>query len=538
MRTSLAPTVVSALERFEAMLVEHRARLDEMNVYPVPDGDTGSNLLATVAALRADAAGPDLASVASSVADAAVRAARGNSGIILAESLRAFTSTLADDDDAGIAGALAEAAAAARRAVGDPAEGTILTVAADAAGAAVVCEAAGGDDHAVLLAAREEAWASLARTPELLPALAAAGVVDAGGAGYALWLDALAAAAGAQTPRRALPAPAPTHDLPESAASLGARFELVVQLEAAPGDVEALRRTWAGTGDSIVVAGHGQRWRAHVHTDDPAAALAAAEALGTVGSSTTTDLHEQAAQHRWYAAEPAAPVPPGTGVVAVAASDELAHLFRELGAAQIVPGGRGQRPSGGALIEAIERTGSDAVAVLPNDGPTVDVARHALGRARRRGVVVATSSMIEGLAALRALTSLPPSGGPSAPEAMEQLLARTCFAEVLPVVRPAVVDGAQVHPGDWLVRGRPRSSLAAGDPLEACVLALDRLVEWIDGGTGDCLEALLVARGALGAPADSVALRAHIDSLYPGATVETYDTAEPNVAFALAAQRC
>lgn len=542
-----AGAVVAAVARFEVLLAEHRDRLDEMNVYPVPDGDTGTNLLGTVAALRKvlgdGAVDADLGEVASAIGRAAVRAARGNSGIIVAESLSGFTAALAaGGPGTGVAAALAEASRAAWRAVSEPAEGTVLTVAADAA------RVAGGraaerpaDDLAVARAADDEAWASLARTPELLPALAEAGVVDAGGAGYALWLDALVAALGGNPPARVLQPPGPVGAVRARAGtdgSVGPRFELVVDLLAADDDVDRLRRAWAGSGDSIVVAGHAGRWRAHVHTDDPAGALATAESVGDVADSEVTDLHDQAARHRQAGGR--APrrgehVP--TGVVAVAASEQLTHLFSELGATAIVPGGRGNRPPGAAIIDAIDRADADGVVVLPNDGPTVEVARRAGQEARYPAVVVPTASMVEGLVALCAL----PRAGESpaaVSAAMAERLARTWWSEILPVARPAHVDGVDVDVGDWLVRGhRPRFTLAELDCLSAAVLAVDRLVEAVDGGTGDLLEAVVVARGALGEPADSVALRAHVESLYPAALVETYDTAEPNIAFALAARR-
>lgn len=537
--------VAAALSRYRALLAMHRERLDEMNVFPVPDGDTGSNLLSTIsdldAALDLASSDGDLDAFASRLGAAAIRAARGNSGIILAEALRGFTGALSRmRHGEGVAAALGEASRLARRAVSDPVEGTVLTVADDAARAAAERAVAGGSELDVARAAADEAWLSLARTPTLLPALREGGVVDAGGAGYALWLDALVAALGGEVPDRA--PPPPRWPAPVAAAVgaqrhhehvAGPRYELVVDLDAEPAAVEELRRRWARSGDSMVVVGDGRQWRAHLHTDDPETARVLAADLGTVRGVEVTDLHGQVAARR-SSRRPVATAT--TGVVAVAATEELAHLFELLGASVIVAGGRGARPSGAAIIDAIDRTGAEEVVVLPDDGPTIDVARRAALEARRPAVVAPAASMVEGLVAMRSFDARGRAG--EVAERMGEAISRTYWAEILPVVRPSSIGGHHVVPGDWLVRGhRPRFSLAVGDALDAAVLALDELVEAIDGGTGDLLEGVAVLRGSLGDRHDVETLCEHVHSLFPSVVVEAHDTAERNVAYSLAARR-
>lgn len=536
--------VAAALARYRALLAMHRERLDEMNVFPVPDGDTGSNLLSTIGELGSalDLASSDggLDALASRLGAAAIRAARGNSGLILAEALRGFTGALSRQRHGeGVAAALQEASRMARGAVTDPVEGTVLTVADDAARAATERAVAGGSELDVARAAADEAWLSLARTPTLLPALREAGVVDAGGAGYALWLDALVAALGGEQPDRAPPprSPVPVADAVGSRRHhedvAGPRYELVVDLDAEPAAVEELRRLWAGSGDSMVVVGDGRQWRAHLHTDDPEAARALVEDLGTVRDVEVTDLFGQVAARRSSRRQAATVT---TAVVAVAATEELAHLFEVLGASVIVAGGRGARPSGAAIIDAIDRTGAEEVVVLPDDGPTIDVARRAALEARRPAVVAPASSMVEGLVAMRSFDARGRAG--EVAERMGEAISRAYWAEVLPVVRPSSIGGHHVVPGDWLVRGhRPRFSLAVGDPLDAAVLALDELVQAIDGGTGDLLEGVAVLRGSLGDRHDVETLREHVYSLFPSVVVEAHDTAERNVAYSLAARR-
>ncbi len=542
-------TVVDGIGRFRVLLDENRAALDELNVYPVPDGDTGTNLLGTVAeiATHLDTADPDtrdLATVAATVGAHAVRAARGNSGIIVAEALRGFVAALAEEATApeaeALAHALEEAAGLARRAVSHPVEGTVLTVADDAARAARARARSGADALSVATAAADAAWAGVGRTPELLPVLDEAGVVDAGAAGYALWLDALVAALGGDPPRRVPPPPrwgrVVVGGVGGAGASGGPRYEVLVDLVAGAAAVDELRRRWAGMGESVVIVGQGEHWRAHVHTDDPGEVGAAASAVATVERSEVTDLHEQASEHLRSAAAPGPDAGERTGVVAVAASPQLEHLFRALGAGVVVPGGRGARPSGGAIADAVEATAAGHVVVLPNDGPTVEVARQAAASVSRDAVVVPTSSVVEGLVALRAFDPHRPAR--AAVAVMERAVETVAFAEIAPVVRPSRVGGVEVDVGSWLAIGqRPRFTLAADDPLDAAVLAFDALFDWVDAGTGDDLDLVLVLRGGAGDPKDTVSLRDHVESLYPSTLVEVYETAEPHVAYTLAACR-
>ena len=549
-----AQVVVDTLVLLRSLLADHRSRLDDMNVFPIADGDTGTNLLGTIdeiaAALTKGAVDDDLGEVASLVGETSVRAARGNSGIIVAEALRGFTAALVEGGPppgaaaggprARLASALAEASRQARLAVSDPVEGTVLTVAADAASAAGAVPA-GADDLAVARAAADEAWASLARTPTLLPPLAEAGVVDAGGAGYALLLDALVAALGGPRPDRAPPAPRPgdaSAGRPARPAGVvGPQYELLVDLVAEPAAVDQLRREWARSGESLVVVGHADRWRAHLHTDQPESARAVAERLGTVSRAEITDLHRQAARH--LAASPLARPPlrdAVSSVVAVAATDQLAHLLSELGAAVIVRGGRGNRPRGGAILDAIAAAATDEVVVLPDDGPTVDVARRAAARSVRHAAVVPAASAVEGLVAMDAYDPRAPAERVAA--TMTRAIERVSWCEILPVVRASRVQGIDVVAGDWLVRGhRPSFLEVAGDPFDGAVVGLDRLVDRIDGGTGDLLETVIVLWGAAGDAEEAAMLRDHVESLYSSAIVEVHVTAEPHLAYAVAARR-
>ena len=282
MTTTLdAPVVAAALRVMLAVVREHEAELDQLNVFPVPDGDTGANLAGTldgmVAALDARGHG-SLSAVAEAVAAGGLEHARGSSGLILAEALRGLCEAWAGLDRVGpadLARGFRAASDAARAAVLDPVEGTVLTVARAVAEA---LEAApGGDLPALLRLATEAAARAVAATREQLGVLREAGVVDAGGRGWQLCVAALAAvAAGVPLPRPELapaagkPAPAATRPGP---ARPGPAFEVEYLLDCSPGQAASLQAALGRIGESVVLTGEDGRYRVHVHTDQAGAAV-------------------------------------------------------------------------------------------------------------------------------------------------------------------------------------------------------------------------------------------------------------------------
>ena len=286
-----------AMRRYRDRLAEHRAALDRLNVFPVPDGDTGTNMVLTVDAVVAETDRAASLDEFSAALNGASLAGAGNSGLILSEILRALAGAVAGRDGGvaspDLAAGLAEARHAAYRCVGRPVEGTILTVLSASAAAA-------GDDgepeRLDLFLGRVYAAAAdaLAATPTLLPALAEAGVVDAGGAGYLLLLAALleevtgapvALPDGTLDPAARSPAPRP--------GAPGPRHGLMLLLDGPEGAGDALRRAWAGHGESIVVVGGDGTWACHVHTDDVDGALDEARAHGRTHRIVIHDLAEQ-----------------------------------------------------------------------------------------------------------------------------------------------------------------------------------------------------------------------------------------------------
>jgi DAK2 domain fusion protein YloV len=405
-------------------LAEAREEIDALNVYPVPDGDTGTNMYLTVEAAREGlrerlASGPKpdderFRDALAGYARGMLLGARGNSGVILSQLvgalLRRMSAAGPDDRSAVVfAEGLVIAADAAYAAVGRPAEGTMLTVARAAADAAcrVVGDPVGGRSARladVIRAAAAAAREALRRTPQQLPVLREAGVVDAGGRGLCVVLDAAETALTGQHPiaepafgTRAIPVPVPTDDLTED----GPAYEVMYLLDTdGPGDdsVAGLRQRLAGLGDSLVVVGGDGLWNVHVHVDDVGAAVEAGIDAGRPRRIQVTHFAEQVARARERRSERK-----GRAIVAVVAGPGLAELFRDAGAV-VVEGGPGRRPSTGMLLEAVRSTGAAEVIVLPNDHDSVGVAQAAARAAEESGdahvVVIPTRAQVQGIAAL------------------------------------------------------------------------------------------------------------------------------------------
>jgi uncharacterized protein len=395
-----------------------REEIDALNVYPVPDGDTGTNLYLTMeaAAEAADTAEGDTPEVTRALARGALLGARGNSGVILSQMLRGMAEAFAHaaesaggppgpaDEPAMLAAALRRAADAGYEAVAHPVEGTMLTVARVAAAAAE--DAAASPDArvpdvalAAVLAARE----AVERTPEQLDVLARSGVVDAGGRGLSVVLDAFDAVLTGRRPpvrprdrRPGRTAPVPAAALEHELSAGGPAYEVMYLLEADDDRVPDLRDALEPLGDSLVVVGGDRLWNVHVHVDDVGAAIEAGIEAGRPYRVRVTHFADQRA--RRVGASRA----DGRAVVAFAAGEGLADLFAEAGAV-VVATPVGHRPSTAEVLDAVRRSGATEVVVLPNDRDGVPSAEAAAAEAAADGVrvaVIPTSVQIQGIAAL------------------------------------------------------------------------------------------------------------------------------------------
>jgi uncharacterized protein len=447
-----------------------RERIDDLNVYPVPDGDTGTNLTLTVRgvveALDASAT-TERPALAREATRAALMSARGNSGVILSQIVRGAADVLgaAEAVDAQIvARAFRGGSDEAYRAVRTPVEGTMLTVIRELAEAGETAPHVDPPGLLALLVERGEE--AVDRTPEQLDVLRDAGVVDAGGAGLLELVRGLAAAAAGEplaepSARRYEPVDheAVHHELSRY------RYCTTFVVEGEGLDQEVLEDGLERLGDSLLVVGDPTALKIHVHTDDPGAALTLGTTAGTIEGVEIADMHRQTEQRegRLLAALPGGAA--RSGVVAVVAGEGNRRLFEDLGAEEIVEGGQTMNPSTADLLSAIEAVAADEVVLLPNNSNVVMAAEQAARVAGRQVEVVRTESIPAGLAALVAF-----HGERSAREnaaAMREALSSLATGEVTIASRDASTDGVAVRGGEYLalLDGTVVSSGAAFDEV-------------------------------------------------------------------------
>lgn len=496
-----------------------RAEIDALNVYPLPDGDTGSNMLLTWQAVAEGVrgAGSDARTVLEAARRGALLGARGNSGVILCQWLTGLLDALAGGtaDGAAVAAALATAGRVAPTAVADPAAGTILTVAA-AAGTA-----APGPLETVVGAAAANARAALAATPEQLPALAAAGVVDAGGRGLVVLLEALEAVVRG---RPLLHVPPPGGAAGVLRALVAAResgsetfaYEVQYLLAADADAIPALRAGLEPLGDSLVVVGNGEGiWNVHVHVNDVGAALERGVEAGRPYRVTVTRFADQA-----RAAERPAAQPAGRAVVTVAAGAGLAALLRAEGAV-VVPGA--PQPSVGDLLGAALASGAGEVVILPGDGELLATAQQAAAAVRgddpgRTVVVVPTASPVQGLAALA--VRQPGRAFGDDVVAMAEAAAATRTGAVVVATAEALTSAGHCVPGDVLGVIDRDVALLGRDVATVATGLLDRML----AGGGELVTVVL---GAAQGPDVADAVAAHLEREHPFVEVCVYDGGQP-----------
>ncbi|MHC3461235.1 DAK2 domain-containing protein [Streptomyces flavovirens] len=438
-------------------LGREREAIDAINVYPVADGDTGTNLYLTVesaaaaveavfAAHETGTTAPALADVVRAMAHGALIGARGNSGTILAQLLRGMAGVLAAAGDADhLRRALAEAAASARLAVAHPVEGTVLTVASAAAEAAGATDAA-ADLTEVADAAYAGACTALAHTPQRLAVLGRAGVVDAGGQGLVTVLGALLEAVGGRAPAGPAPlvpaGPPLTGACAEADPEGGPAFEVIYLLEASDDAVGRLRTRLDALGDCLVVVGGDGLWNVHVHVDDAGAAVEAGVEAGRPHRIRITHFAaDRIRAHR----EPAQ-----RAVVVVVPGDGLLGLCAEAGATTVLAR-PGEPPASGELVDAIRRAHAREVVLLPNDARLRHTAAAAAEQARTEGVRVAlipTRAAVQGIAALA--VHEPDRGFDEDVVAMTAAAGATRYAELAVAERQSWTTAGICQAGDVL----------------------------------------------------------------------------------------
>jgi uncharacterized protein len=438
----LVDGAASALER-------SRQRIDDLNVYPVPDGDTGTNLTLTVRGISdaLDASRTaDRGALIPEVTRAALMSARGNSGVILSQIVRGAAEELGNPgaiDAAAVARALRAASDEAYRAVRKPVEGTMLTVIRELAEAAEALAASAIEAADLLEALVARGDEAVARTQEQLEILRTAGVVDAGAAGLVELLRGLAAAVAGEE----LPEPAPVRELPVQAVHQEpSRFRYCTTFVVEGDDLDAtgLERSLEELGDSLLIVGDRTALKVHVHTDDPGAALSLGTSAGAIEGVEIADMRRQTEAREERLLESVRQ----TGVVAVVAGEGNRRLFESLGVTRIVEGGQTMNPPTADLLAAVDGVGAAEVVLLPNNANVVMAAEQAARLAGNPVRVIPTRSLQAGLAALVAFNP-ERSAGENAAE-MREALAALATGEVTVASRDAAVDGISVNEGEFL----------------------------------------------------------------------------------------
>ncbi len=480
------------MNQFFAALVAHREALNMLNVYPVPDGDTGTNMSMTaesvVNALKEIPEEAEITEVTSSIAHGSLMGARGNSGVILSQVLRAFSSEVGSSgvlDASSAAKGLSEAAKAAYGAVMTPVEGTILTVVRESAEAAKETHEGGGDLLTVVEAALERGKDALARTPEMLPVLAEAGVVDAGGSGYLLLLDALLNVLDGrplpEAPEVSASSAMSFHSEASESLIEGPRYEVMYFLEANDEQIPSFKEAWSELGDSIVVVGGDRTWNCHVHTDDVGAAIEAGIEIGRPYKIRVSDLLEEAEEQAWVREqiagdqEDSAGPPVPCAVVAVANGVGIVDIFRSLGVQKVIVGGQSMNPSTEQLLDAVEAVPADEVVILPNNGNIIPVAEQVNEQTSKTVRVIRTKGITEGFASL--LEYDPQGTAEENLEGMTAAASQVVAGEVTIAVRDSGSDAGDISEGDYLGLSEGKVKVITDSLFKAVTQLIGQLVD-------------------------------------------------------------
>jgi DAK2 domain fusion protein YloV len=552
--------ILAALRAAVANLEAHVEEINALNVYPVPDGDTGSNMLATVKAALAEAessAGQPADRVAAAISFGALMGARGNSGVITSQIFRGMAEGMAGKtrfNGLDLAHSLSEGARTAYGAVAKPVEGTILTVIRESAAAAVTAAERDADIEKVMAATVDAAERSVASTPTLLDVLREAGVVDSGGQGiYRLFEGALLHLAGrapTAASREGEPAGPGKASTVVAHVDDGFGYETMFLLHpngSGALDLDAIRDRLDEMGDSVLVAGDARAVKVHVHNDRPDLVIGFGLSVGALSRISVENLDHQARDVRESkAAEftglsdadtatasttdsepPKSPGPPAIAVVAVVSGEGLAAIFRDFGVAAVVDGGQSDNPSTGELLDVIESVDAREIIILPNNRNVLMAARQVASMTDRSVVVVPTRNAAEGFAALLAMDPTL-DGSANAAEMTEAGHGIQTFV-VTEAVRDASIGGRKVKHGQTIALDPDEGLIAVDGDREKCVL---KAVAGLKPG----YELLSLFYGDGASLTETERLARRIGTVTPGIEVEVRHGGQPFYRYLIAAE--
>ena len=468
-----------------AAITAQKQAINDLNVFPVPDGDTGTNMSMTIGTAVTELRKTQPATIdqaASVTASALLRGARGNSGVILSLLFRGLSKALKGRetaDAAAFAAAMQEGVSAAYKAVMKPAEGTVLTVSRLAAKQAVDTAAAGETDlEKVLADAIRVGYATLAQTTEMNPVLKKAGVVDAGGKGYLLILDGMLAELRGEPMPEEADAGEPEKEKADFAAmaaeDITFAFDTVFIVRKAMADIslEPLRTYLNSIGDSLVIGEDDEAFKVHVHTNIPGNALNEAQKYGTLELAKIENMRTQAddlaagkhvqstddldAVEEELESAPAEEPAPAVaapekkyGFLAVCAGDGLASVFKDLGADGVVSGGQTMNPSTESILEGVNKIPAETVFVLPNNGNIIMAAQQCAALTEKQVVVIPTKTVPQGITAMMNVDFDAPDAQ-AITDAMTDCLSSVTTAQITYAARDSDFDGFAIKEGDYL----------------------------------------------------------------------------------------
>ncbi len=525
--------------------------INELNVFPVPDGDTGTNMTMTIMSAANEVSGlgdADMATICKAISSGSLRGARGNSGVILSQLLRGFTKVIKEYDELDVAIVSAgfdKAVETAYKAVMKPKEGTILTVAKGMADKAGELFENGEEDLGVFFEKIIEYGNEvLQKTPEMLPVLKEAGVVDSGGQGlmevvqgaYDAFLgkevEFTANPSAASAPRKLNSQPQAEQDI-----KFGYCTEFIILLDGKVFNVKMeddFKAYLESLGDSIVVVADDDVVKVHVHTNDPGLAIQRALKYGQLSNLKIDNMRlehqekvikeNEKAEAAAKAATPKKPV----GFISVSAGDGLSEIFKNLGVDYLIEGGQTMNPSTEDMLNAIDAINADTIYILPNNKNIVMAANQAADLTEDKHVVVIpTKTVPQGISAL--IGFIPEASEEENVEGMKEAIDNVKTGQITYAVRDTVIEGMEIHEGDYMGIG-DKGILANGlDITEVTMQMISKM-------TDDDTEIISIYYGADVNEDDAEAMRAAVEKEYPKCDVDLQPGGQPVYYYIISAE--
>lgn len=528
--------------------------INELNVFPVPDGDTGTNMSLTIMSAAREVTAlekPDMADLAKAISSGSLRGARGNSGVILSQLLRGFTKSIREEkeiDALGLAAACARARDTAYKAVMKPKEGTILTVASGIADKAAEMAEETDDLEIFIPAVIRHAEEVLEKTPDMLPVLKEAGVVDSGGQGL---LEVIRGAYDAfqgkeidystiEPGKVTVTAPKVSQEAEDIKFGYCTEFIILTEKEFSEEDEDGFKAYLSSIGDSIVCVADDDVVKIHVHTNDPGLAIQRALTYGQLSRMKIDNMREEhqeklirdaenlAKQQKEEAAKKnAAPRKP-MGFIAVSIGEGLNEIFRELGVDYIIEGGQTMNPSTEDMLNAIEQVNADTVFILPNNKNIVLAANQAKALVEDKDIIVIpTKTVPQGITAV--INFMPEADAAANEETMLEEIKNVKSGQVTYAVRDTRIDDKEIHEGDIMGIG-DGGILAVGQEVETTTREM--LVKLVD----DDSELISLYYGEEVKREDAERFTEEIEELYPDVDVDAHFGGQPIYYYVLAVE--